>query len=158
MLEAKPVSMFSRDFSIEAEGKRIALLDVSCWKEAGEISIEDESYRLFRERLMSGAFILEKEGQAVARAIKPSAFRSRFDLELAGRHCTLNPDSFFRRSFSVLQNDVAVGSIRRAGLFTRRAIIDLPGDWSLPLQVFVFWLVVVIWNRDDSAAAAGAGS
>lgn len=156
MLEAKPVSMFSRDFGIEAEGRRIALLDVSCWKEAGEISIEGESYRLFRERLMSGAFILEKAGQAVARAIKPSAFRSRFDLELAGRSCTLSPDSLFRRSFSVLQNGVAVGNIRRAGLFTRRAIIDLPGDWSLPLQVFVFWLVVVIWNRDDSAAAAGS--
>lgn len=156
MLEAKPVGIFSRDFNIEAEGRRIALLDVSHWKEAGEISIDGQSYRLFRERLMSGAFILEKEGQAVARAVKPSAFRSQFDLELEARPYMLKPDSLFKRSFSVFRNEASVGNIRRAGFFTRRAMIDLPSEWPLPVQVFVFWLVVVIWNRDDSAAAAGS--
>jgi hypothetical protein len=41
-------------------------------------------------------------------------------------------------------------------VFSRRTIIDLPPDWSIPIQVFAFWLVLVIWNRDDSAAIAGA--
>ncbi len=35
MLEARPIGIFSRDFGIEAEGQRIALLDVSLWREAG---------------------------------------------------------------------------------------------------------------------------
>ncbi|HEX5761302.1 MAG TPA: hypothetical protein VF121_19115 [Thermoanaerobaculia bacterium] len=158
MLEARPISFFSQDFGIEAGGQQIALLDVSCWKEAGEISIQGQPYRLYRERLMSGAFVLEGEGQPVARAIKPSPFRSQFDLELDSDRYTLQRDSAFGRSFSVFQDRAVVGSIRPAGAFTRRSILDLPSDWSIPIQVFAFWLVLVIWNRDGAAAAAaGAG-
>ena len=157
MLEARPVGIFSQDFGIEAEGQKIALLDVALsWRETGAISIGGQPYKLYREGLMSGAFLLENEGQTVARAIKPSAFRSRFDLEFNARQYALKRASAFGRSFSVFQGEAVVGSIRPAGVFTRRTIIDLPADWSIPIQVFAFWLVLVIWNRDDSAAIAGA--
>ncbi len=156
MLEAKPLNLFSQDFNIETEGQKIAFLDIALWRESGEMSIEGKPYKLYREGLMSGAFVLEGEGRAVARAIKPSAFRSDFDLELNARHYSLKRDSLFGRSFSVFQNGVTVGSIRPVGLFTKRTIIDLPADWPVPAQVFVFWLVLVIWKRRDSAAAAGS--
>ncbi len=154
MLEAKPVNIFSGDFNIEAEEQKIAFLDISLWKESGKISIEGRPYKLYREGLMSGAFVLENEGHAIARAIKPSAFRSQFDLEINARRYSLKRDSVFGRAFSVFQDGAAVGSIRPAGLFTKRTIIDLPADWPIPVQVFVFWLVLVIWKRKDRAAAA----
>jgi hypothetical protein len=154
MLEAKPLGLFSRDFDVESEGRKIAFLDVALWREAGEVLIEDQPYKLYREGLMSGAFVLEKEGRIVARAMKTSAFRAHFDLELRSHRCSLTRTSLFGRSFSVLQGSEVIGSIRPAGVFTRRAIIDLPRDWPTPVQVFVFWLVLVIWNRDRSAAAA----
>ncbi|HVS00668.1 MAG TPA: hypothetical protein VMW27_28875 [Thermoanaerobaculia bacterium] len=156
MLEAKPPGLFSRDFDIEAEGRKIAFLDIALWREAGEVLIEGQPYKLYREGLMSGAFLLEKEGQVVARAIKVSAFRSQFDLELGTHRCSLKRASIFGRSFSVLQGGDVLGSIRPAGVFTRRALIDLPPDWPAPVQVFVFWLVLVIWNRDRSAAAGSS--
>jgi hypothetical protein len=152
MLEAKPISIFSRDFRIEAEGRQIALLDVAFWREAGEVSIEGRPYELYREGLMSGDFVLESEGQTLARAIKPSAWFSEFDLEIKGRRYLLKRHFIFGKSFSVLQDDAVVGSVVRAGLFSRRSIISLPPDWSIPAQVFVFWLVLVIWKRDDSSA------
>ncbi len=158
MLEARPVGILSQDFDIEADGQKIALLDVSGWKEAAAISIEGRPYKLYREGRMSGAFVLESktEGQVVARAIKPSAFRSRFELELEARQYVLQRTSAFGRSFSVFQGEAVVGSIRPVGVFSRRTIIELSPDWSIPIQVFAFWLVLVIWNRDDSAAVAGA--
>lgn len=157
MLEAKPNGIFSRDFSIEAAGQRIALLDVAFWKEAGEISIEGRPYKLYREGLMHGAFVLESQGQVVARALKPSAFFSHFDLEMGDRRYSLKRNSAFGRAFTILQGDTVVGSVRPAGVFSRRAVVELPVDWPVPVQVFVFWLVLVIWKRDESgAAAAGA--
>jgi hypothetical protein len=153
MLEAKPIGIFSRNFGIEAGGQRIAMLAGSWWREAGEVSIEGQPYRFFREGLMSGDFILEKEGQVVARAVKPSAFSSRFDVELKDRRYSLKRASTFGRAFSVVQDEVVVGSIRRTGWFTGRTIIDLPSDWAVPNQIFAFWLVLIIWKRDDSAAS-----
>jgi hypothetical protein len=158
MIEAKPIDLFSRDFGIEDGARRIALLDVAFWREAGEVSIEGRPYRLYREGLMSGDLLLESAGRPVARAAKPSAFRSRFEIELDAHHYTLQPTSLFGNGFSVLQDGAVVGTIRRAGLFTRRTLIDLPSDWSVPVQVFVFWLVLVIWNRNDSAAASSAAA
>lgn len=118
--------------------------------------IEGQPYKLYREGLMSGAFVLEREGRTVVRAIKASAFRSQFDLELESHRCSLTRSSLFGRSFSVLQGGAVIGSIRPAGVFTRRAIVDLPRDWPIPVQVFVFWLVLVIWSRDRSAAAGSS--
>ena len=158
MLEARPISIFSRDFSIEAGGQRVALLDVSHWREAGEVLIEGQPHRLYREGLMSGAFVLENQGQALARAIKPSALSSQFNLEIDARPYFLKRDSAFRRAFSVFEGESLVGTIRPAGIFTRRASLDLPQDWPIPVQVFVFWLVVIIWNRDDSASASAASA
>lgn len=159
MLEAKPINFLSKSFLIETGGQKIASLAISRWRESGEISIGDQSYRLYREGLLSGAFVLESSGQIIARAVKPSAFRSQFDLELDAHRYSLQRTSLFGKSFSVVQGETVVGSVRRAGLFTRRTLVDLPSDWSIPIQVFAFWLVLVIWNRDDGgAAAASAGS
>ncbi len=150
MLEATPTGLFSRDFSIEAGGQRIAVLDVSWWKEAGEISIAGQPYRLYRESLL-GAFVLERQGAAVARATKPSVFRSLFDLELADGLYSLRRAFVFGKNFSVYRGEVEVGSVQRAHWLSRRALIDLPADWPVPVQVFVFWLVLMIWNRRKRA-------
>jgi len=155
ILEARPVGIFTQEFSIEAEGQEIALLDSSSWRVAGAISIGDHIYRLYREGLRSGAFFLEYEGQVVARAVKPSAFSSQFDIELYHHRYSLTRASVFGRGFAVLQGEVVVGSIRPARMFTRRTIIDLPPDWAIPFQVFVFWLVLVAWKRAAATAVVG---
>ena len=34
-------------------------------------------------------------------------------------------------------------------------VIDLPPDIPLPAQLFLFWLVLVLWRRAAAAEAAG---
>jgi hypothetical protein len=154
-LEAKPMGIFTQNFSIEAEGQNVAMLGFSNWRVAGSISIGRHTYQLYREGLMSGAFLLEYEGQVVARAIKPSAFHPQFDLEFHNHRYSLTRASAFGRDFAVLQGELVVGSIHPAGMFTRRTIIDLPPDWSIPYQAFVFWLVMGVWKRASAAVATG---
>ena len=158
MLQARPVSAFSRHFQLESDGRTVATLDVSCWKEAGTVSIDGTDYSLVREHLLDGAFVLQGGGEELARAVKPSAFRSRFDLEIGGRQLTLAKPSAFCRAYQVVDGEEVVGTVRPAGWFTRRVLVDLPQDWPLAVQVFVFWLALVIWNRENAAVVVAAAS
>jgi hypothetical protein len=152
MLTATPVRWFSWDFVITEGTQTIAAIDVSWWREAGELAVQGRSYRVYRERLMSGAFILASAGSVLARAEKPSAFRRAFIIEHAGRRYTLRARSPFQRAFELLDGSRLVGAISPEGIFTRRARVDLPEDLPLAMRVFILWLAVVLWRRDADSA------
>lgn len=154
MIEATPKSTFSSDFELSMDGRSLALLDLGSWREAAEFVIDGEAYTLSRERSMSGSFLLKKGDQVMAEAVKPSAFRETFELEHERECYVIRKPSIWRREFEVLRLGSRVGRIFPAGSFSRRALVDLPSEWPIPVQVFVFWLVLLIWNR----AAAAAGS
>lgn len=153
MLEAIPRGIFSNDFQLRHRGRVVAELDVSTWREKAEVEIEGVRYRLYREGLLSGAFVLERDGQVLAQAVKPSAFRSQFEVETVGRRFSVRKISMWSL-FGVFEGDSQIGSISQARWFTRRMHVDLPADWPIALQVFVFWLALLIVRRE--AAAAGA--
>lgn len=80
----------------------------------------------------------------------------------SSRHCTLRRDghdvAWWGRRFEVRTDDQPIGSISPHQLFTRRAVIALPDDLMLPVNVFIAALVVLLWNRDSSGAAGGASA
>ena len=154
MIEAVPKGLFSSDFRLCRQDRVLIELDVSSWRERAELAVEGVQYRFYREGLLSGAFLLEREGEALARALKLSAFRNRFELHLAGNIYTLRNLSIWSRRFGLFQGEQQVGSIQPAGVFTRRAVIELPSEWPAAAQPFVFWLALVIWNREAAAAAS----
>jgi hypothetical protein len=43
-------------------------------------------------------------------------------------------------------------------LFTRACTLEFPDDLPVPVQVFLFWLVALMWRRAASDAAAGGSS
>jgi hypothetical protein len=158
MIEARPRNFFSRHFSLETAGQTLAELDASRFKEAAVFTFEGEPYRFFREGLFSGDFVLEKAGRPLLAASKMSAFRSQLDFELDGRLYSLKRASLFGRTYEVRQSDRAVGSVSRASLLSRRAVIDLPATWSVPVQGFIFWLVLLLWKRQEHSAADAVAS
>ena len=152
MIVAVPKGWFSSDYRLQQPHGTVTEIDVSGWREKAEFEVHGGQYRLSREGLASGAFVLESDGKMLARAVKPSAFRARFQVQFGGRTFELRRGGW-SSNFGLFDGATQVGSIRRAGMFTRRAIIELPHDWPLAAQVFVFWLALVIWNRDQAAAA-----
>ena len=153
MLEATPKHIFSNDFVVRSP-LGSTTLDISSWRERARFELGGVPHQLYREGMMSGAFVLERAGVVIARAMKPSAFRSTFEIEFSGQRYTLRKLSAFSRGFGVFAGDRQVGSVAPAGLFTRRTIADLPSEWPDAVELFVFWLVIVMWNRQQAAAAS----
>src|SRR5688572_13026032 len=110
-LQTLPKRWYSPDLSVMVESRPVADIDASWWREKAVLTIEDRRYRVYRERLMSGAFILESAGTVLARAEKPSAFRRTLQVHHDGREYTLRATSVFRRDFVLLDGSRQIGSL-----------------------------------------------
>jgi hypothetical protein len=152
MLKAIPNSWFSWDFTVTANDQPIANIDISWWREKGELTVQGKAYQVYREGLMNGRFILEANGAVLARAEKPSAFHRAYIIEHAGKSYTLRAKSAFGREFLLLDGEREVGAISPEGIFTHKANVSLPETLPLPVRVFIIWLTVILWKRAADAA------
>jgi hypothetical protein len=153
-IQARPRHLFSWDFDLFLDGEFLAGFDMSWLREGGHFTYGDNEYHLSREGFWSGDFLLTSDQEALARAAK-SAFVRRFIVQTGSREFILEPASLFTRSFRLVEKGVVVGYVLPNHLFTRACTLELPDDLPVPVQVFLFWLVVLMWRR---AASAGGSS
>lgn len=158
MLQLTPQGWLGWNFDVLADGNKIAEIKTSTLPESGTLSLDGASYRACREGMFSGDFFLESDGQTIARAQKPSAFLSSFNITHIDRNYTLKKESFFGRSFILLEGDREAGSIRPEGILTRKATVSLPEEMPKPVQLFVIWLAILLWRRESDSSAAVAAS
>ena len=154
MLEAIPKNFFSIGFRLQQGNQLLGELDSSIWREKAQVELKDGTYLLYREGYFTGDFLIEHNGKLVGRATKPSALYNRFEIEVAGRLLILRQLSIWNLRFALFDGDKQIGSIYPPSLLSRRANIDLPDSWPLPIRVFLFWLVFIIWKRQRQAAAS----
>jgi hypothetical protein len=158
MLEFIPKSIFTNHFTFRAPDHALVELDASQWREVARFRLKEGQFAMQREGEWSGPlklrgdFVLVHNGNVVARAKKVSVFRSTFEVEAMGGKLMLQKESIFRRTFVILENDRQSGSIRRANFWSRRTLVNLPAKWPVYVQVFLFWLVLLMWNRQDASS------
>lgn len=146
MLQARPTSCLSWNYRLLQDGRTIGLIDQSTWRERATCTIGGVRFELYREGTV-GDFILEFEGAVLARAQKPRFLTRQFVVAFEGRTYELKAVSAWTREFVLRVEDVVVGRIEAESLFNRHARLRLPESLPLPVQVFVFWLVVLMWRR-----------
>lgn len=156
MIEAKPKSIFSWDFSIFETEKKIADLDLSWLREKAIFTLGNTEYEIRRDSAIRGSFSLLSGGQIIASAQKTSAFIRRFQIDYSGRTMELSALHIFSRTFCLFDNNLRLGSISPTGWPGRNANIDLPKEISVPVQLFLFCLVVFLWRRAASDAQVQA--
>ena len=121
-------------------------------REAGSFQLVGESYSVGRRSLMGGDFFVEHIGRALATAEKPSAFLRRFVVTVEDETYELAARSAFHRGFVLRRRGQRVGSVEPNSLFSRSARTDLPQQLSLPVQIFMTWLVLVLWKRQRNSS------
>ena len=154
MLELEPTRLFSWAFTVADGGKPLGTLDISAWRERGVVSVAGQSFSVVRKGFVSSDFRLESGGTVVATATKPSVFRREFAVTFSGRTLRLRPRSAWGRALILEEGEREVGDVRPRKLWSRRATATLPDSLPLPVRLFVLWLAVLVWKRDDEAAAA----
>lgn len=152
-LQIVPTNWYDWKFRVTDGSQSVANLTVSGWCEQGALNIGASAYRINRESWMSGAFILEREDTVLARAEKPSFFRREFVIYHRDREYLLRPESLFRRAFVLLDSSQhVVGSITPKTAFTRTAAADLPDVLPLPVRMFIVWLTMLSWRRQQNSS------
>jgi hypothetical protein len=155
MLEIAPRNIFSNTYELRTPAHELVALRASSWRERAEFDLQGSRYRLYRQSRLKGPFLCERDGRVIANAVKPSAFRERFEIELDGVSYMLRKLSAFSRRFYLFSGEQQIGEIAPMSAFSRRARIDMPADIPLAVQLFMFWLALLMWKRQAAAAAAG---
>jgi hypothetical protein len=67
MLTAVPKSWFSWDFTVMDGAQPVGDIDVSWWREKGVLTVDGADYRVYRDCVMAGDFILALDDEVLAR-------------------------------------------------------------------------------------------
>ena len=151
-----PTRWFTWDFRVTANGRDIAVIDRHWYRERASFSLDGTSFTIRRTALLRSTFVLERAGTGavIAEASKPSAFLRTFEVTAGGKQLTLRAVSAFRREFHLFDGAAWIGRIRPVSAFRRTATAEFPETMPLELQLFVTFLVLVLWKRQADRAAS----
>jgi hypothetical protein len=136
----------SWNFSFYEDGLPIAATTLFSSWEAGELFLGEARFRIYREQVTSGAFVLEGEGVRIARAGTLYAQPGSIGIECDGNSFELRAESASSRRFILSKELNPIGSVYPEHPFTKKCIVDLPAELSLPVRLFIAWLVIVFWK------------
>lgn len=70
--------LFSWNFQFRENGKVVGEMDRSLWRESAELALNDGRYTFYRDQIIGGDYVIDHKGNILARASKPSWWRSTF--------------------------------------------------------------------------------
>lgn len=151
-LQCIPVSMWGWNYGIETS-QGTARIELKVMKDEGEIVLPDDNYMIVHP-MLSGewTFIQVTDGKdsIVARARKPNPLRRKIELTCGTKKLVLQAVSPFRREFQIRQSNQVLGRIRPDSFSSRQATIEVDAPLDLKIQLFLFWLTVMLWRQGAS--------
>jgi hypothetical protein len=132
-------------------------VDVAWIRASARFELDGASFYVRRAGLTRPTFILERAGTPVARATLRRLFTPSLDIRTSDRRLTLRLASPFARKLLLFHGDRQVGSVTPQSPFSRKALLELPEELSMPERVFLTHLAMVVWNRRRRVVAATAG-
>jgi hypothetical protein len=147
MLTALPTTLFSWHFRVKAGDALVADVKFDFLAEQGTILHRGDLLAVRKHGPLSGHWTLERKGEGLAEAIKPSAFQRRFEAILPGGLMMIEAKSALGNGFDLSMGGRSIGTIRPVHLFTRQAAIECEPNVAERDQLFAFWLVALAWRR-----------
>jgi len=88
----------------------------------------------------------------LARAEKPSVLIISYKVHYNDKSYVLEAASALQRKFVLREGGQTIGSVWPENALTKKAIIDLPLDIAMPVRIFMVWLTLIMWKRDEASA------
>ncbi len=151
-IDAVPKSVFSWGCNLYLDDAPLLSFDMAWVSNQGSFQWEGVDYTLYRQSPWFGGFVVSDGSGIFARATKDSAFLRAFTVHLGDREFRLAAASPLSRRFVLKEGENTVGGIDPAFVFSRRCRGEFPDELPIPVCVFLFWLVVLMWRRQSTAA------
>ncbi len=147
MIRAVPESFFSWDFALYRGDARLGVIEDRLLGGRAVLRIGREIYAMGRDGWFGKTYRLGSSDGMIATARRRSVFRWRLEVCFGGRDAVLCRARSSARDVALVEGELQLGAIRFEGWLTRRTIIDLPDSVPVPVQAFLFWLVMLVWRR-----------
>jgi hypothetical protein len=135
-----------RLYTVTRDGAAMATIGFGRTYQNAEIVLGPSRCAAGSDGMRGGKFHLDCNGTRLATAER-SGFRRGLKVQTGSRTLTLKPRSIFGRGFIIVESDNPIGSIAPRGWFSSKCRADLPDDLAPEIQVFLIWLVLLIWWR-----------
>ena len=147
IVEAQPDSLWSWNFTLRVRSGSIGSVRFYRMRDSGSVLHDGNEYDVDKQGMFSGSWELMRAGRLVATA-KKGVFRSGVEMDCDGERFELTRLSLFSSQFELRQGRRRVGSIRRAGWFTRAFVADLDEAVPVSVRAFSVWLYAVLRRRN----------
>ena len=152
ILDIRCRSLLKWQFDVFENDSLVADIDLKIWKEGADIEIKGEPFRIYRDGMFRGPFVLEAHRTELVRARKTSVFKRRFEVDFADRRFVLGATSIFRRTFAITEEPedgiaVEIGVIEAVKWYKHSAIARFDDDLPMAIDVFLIALVLMMWKR-----------
>ncbi len=145
MLTMTRQGLLGWSYTIQDETQQpVAELSLAVFGDSGSFSIGGAAYTVKHEGWFSRRFRLERDGTVVARAGR-GADGHAFELEVGEARYSLRQKSFASPEYELLDGSRPIASVVRPS-YVRRAELSVSAEIALPVQVFLLWLVALLWK------------
>ena len=149
MLTATPTRLLSRNFAFALDGRPLGEIQQANLREKASIVLDGTRYT-FANQLLGSDFLLEADGEALARAQK-RVLRRAFDVTVGERSLALEVSGTLVMGgrYALKEGGRLVGTLSKTPL-ARSGRAELPDDLPLPVQVWLLWIGLMMWRRERS--------
>jgi hypothetical protein len=148
MLQIRKVNLFRPRYAATDGSGNASLWEGRFGREGASAEIGGQRYVVRRDGRKR--FVLDANGQQIAAVERDGR---NWKLSTAGAEYGFAKRSAWRSAFELRLAGVPVGTVSRK---RRTVICDLPDDLPVPVQTFLGFVAMALWNRE--AAAAGGAS
>lgn len=140
---------WERDGTISANGRAIAQVDKSFWRERAEVVLEGQPWVFGTE--FGGSLFAESQGRQQLRAEKAGFFGSSWRITGASDPTLeIKKAGLFSNGWSVLAQGEVVSEVTSGSFWTNRPEATLPGEVPPIEGVFVLWVCYTLSQRESA--------
>ncbi|MCT2587350.1 hypothetical protein [Actinophytocola gossypii] len=143
--------MFRRAYDLVEDDHAVTEL-TGFRRESCEFTVDDQRLRVDRER--GKRFVLSGPVGRIASADRETG--RRWAITTAAGRLELERPSTWRSAWELRRGGVTVGRFEHRGVFSWTATGDVSAELPLPVRVFAFYVVLMLWERAAATAAAAS--